>query len=77
MGQVYHLHDLLELLCRTERLLFCQFAISPSKNAHCSCIVCVRFSPTGSVVVMAERPRAKSESPGRVDDQRHPSSQVH
>ncbi|TSK53762.1 Zinc finger and BTB domain-containing protein 37 [Bagarius yarrelli] len=34
-----------------------------------------RFSPTGSVVVMAERPRAKSESPGRVDDQRHPSSQ--
>ncbi|XP_007240172.2 zinc finger and BTB domain-containing protein 37 [Astyanax mexicanus] len=34
-----------------------------------------RFSPTGSVVVMAERPRAKSESPGRVDDQRHPTSQ--
>lgn len=28
-------------------------------------------------MVMAERPRAKSESPGRVDDQRHPSSQVH
>ncbi|XP_047666247.1 zinc finger and BTB domain-containing protein 37 isoform X2 [Tachysurus fulvidraco] len=36
-----------------------------------------RFSPTGSVVVMAERQRAKSESPGRVDDQRHPTSQVH
>ncbi|XP_066504436.1 zinc finger and BTB domain-containing protein 37 isoform X2 [Hoplias malabaricus] len=35
-----------------------------------------RFSPTGSVVVMAERPRAKSESPGRVDDQRHPTSQA-
>ncbi|XP_026861240.2 zinc finger and BTB domain-containing protein 37 [Electrophorus electricus] len=34
-----------------------------------------RFSPTGSVVVMAERPRAKSESPGRVDDQRNPTSQ--
>ncbi|XP_039623150.1 zinc finger and BTB domain-containing protein 37 [Polypterus senegalus] len=33
-----------------------------------------RFSPTGSVV-MAERQRAKSESPGRVDDQRHPTSQ--
>ncbi|KAG9350828.1 hypothetical protein JZ751_024717, partial [Albula glossodonta] len=34
-----------------------------------------RFSPADSVVVMAERQRAKSESPGRVDDQRHPSSQ--
>ncbi|KAI7790909.1 zinc finger and BTB domain-containing protein 37 [Triplophysa rosa] len=34
-----------------------------------------RFSPTGSVVVMADRQRAKSESPGRVDDQRHPTSQ--
>ncbi|XP_031430790.1 zinc finger and BTB domain-containing protein 37-like isoform X1 [Clupea harengus] len=34
-----------------------------------------RFSPTGSVVVMAERQRAKSESPGRVYDQKHPSSQ--
>uniref|UniRef100_A0A4W5P1W4 Zinc finger and BTB domain containing 37 n=1 Tax=Hucho hucho TaxID=62062 RepID=A0A4W5P1W4_9TELE len=34
-----------------------------------------RFSPTGSVVVMAERPRAKSESPSRVDDQCHPNSQ--
>uniref|UniRef100_A0AAY4EUA3 Zinc finger and BTB domain-containing protein 37 n=1 Tax=Denticeps clupeoides TaxID=299321 RepID=A0AAY4EUA3_9TELE len=34
-----------------------------------------RFSPTGSVVVLAERQRAKSESPGRVSDQRHPTSQ--
>ncbi|XP_062412613.1 zinc finger and BTB domain-containing protein 37 isoform X2 [Sardina pilchardus] len=34
-----------------------------------------RFSPTGSVVVMAERQRAKSESPGRVYDQKHHSSQ--
>ncbi|KAK6484073.1 zinc finger and BTB domain-containing protein 37-like [Huso huso] len=34
-----------------------------------------RFSPTGSVVVMAERQRAKSESPGRMDDQRQPTSQ--
>ncbi|XP_051763733.1 zinc finger and BTB domain-containing protein 37 [Ctenopharyngodon idella] len=34
-----------------------------------------RFSPTGSVVVMADRQRAKSESPGRVDDQRLPTSQ--
>ncbi|XP_061095507.1 zinc finger and BTB domain-containing protein 37 [Conger conger] len=34
-----------------------------------------RFSPADSVVVMAERQRAKSESPGRVDDQRHPTSQ--
>ncbi|XP_036378246.1 zinc finger and BTB domain-containing protein 37 [Megalops cyprinoides] len=34
-----------------------------------------RFSPTDSVVVMADRQRAKSESPGRVDDQRHPTSQ--
>ncbi|KAM4628722.1 zinc finger and BTB domain-containing protein 37 isoform 2-T2 [Polymixia lowei] len=33
------------------------------------------FSPTGSVVVLAERQRAKSESPGRVDDPRQPSSQ--
>ncbi|TRY94401.1 hypothetical protein DNTS_027942 [Danionella cerebrum] len=35
-----------------------------------------RFSPTGSVVVMADRQRAKSESPARVDDQRHPTSQA-
>ncbi|KAJ7993258.1 hypothetical protein DPEC_G00270580 [Dallia pectoralis] len=34
-----------------------------------------RFSPTGSVVVMPERQRAKSESPSRADDQRHPNSQ--
>uniref|UniRef100_W5LVU9 Zinc finger and BTB domain containing 37 n=2 Tax=Lepisosteus oculatus TaxID=7918 RepID=W5LVU9_LEPOC len=34
-----------------------------------------RFSPTGSVVVVAERQRAKSESPWRVDDQRQPTSQ--
>ncbi|KAL2089646.1 hypothetical protein ACEWY4_014334 [Coilia grayii] len=34
-----------------------------------------RFSPTGSVVVTAERQRAKSESPGRVYDQKHPSLQ--
>ncbi|XP_062869444.1 zinc finger and BTB domain-containing protein 37 isoform X2 [Trichomycterus rosablanca] len=35
-----------------------------------------RFSPTGSVVVMTERQRAKSESPGQADDQRHPTSQI-
>lgn len=34
-----------------------------------------RFSPTGSVVVVAERQRAKSESPSRVDELRQPSSQ--
>uniref|UniRef100_UPI003AADA22A zinc finger and BTB domain-containing protein 37 n=1 Tax=Centroberyx gerrardi TaxID=166262 RepID=UPI003AADA22A len=34
-----------------------------------------RFSPTGSVVVLAERQRAKSESPSRMDDPRQPSSQ--
>uniref|UniRef100_A0A667YT53 Zinc finger and BTB domain containing 37 n=1 Tax=Myripristis murdjan TaxID=586833 RepID=A0A667YT53_9TELE len=34
-----------------------------------------RFSPTGSVVVLAERQRAKSESPSRADDLRQPSSQ--
>lgn len=34
-----------------------------------------RFSPTGSVVVMADRQRAKSESPGQVDDQHHSTSQ--
>ncbi|XP_037325107.2 zinc finger and BTB domain-containing protein 37 [Pungitius pungitius] len=34
-----------------------------------------RFSPTGSVVVLAERQRAKSESPGRADELRQPSSQ--
>ncbi|KAM6939400.1 zinc finger and BTB domain-containing protein 37 isoform 1-T1 [Lycodopsis pacificus] len=34
-----------------------------------------RFSPTGSVVVLAERQRAKSESPSRADELRQPSSQ--
>ncbi|XP_068175810.1 zinc finger and BTB domain-containing protein 37 [Antennarius striatus] len=34
-----------------------------------------RFSPTGSVVVLTERQRAKSESPSRADDLRQPSSQ--
>lgn len=38
--------------------------------------MCVRFSPTGSVVVLAERQRAKSESPNRPDELRQPSSQV-
>ncbi|KAG8003307.1 Zinc finger and BTB domain-containing protein 37 [Nibea albiflora] len=33
------------------------------------------FSPTGSVVVLAERQRAKSESPSRADELRQPSSQ--
>ncbi|XP_020514153.1 zinc finger and BTB domain-containing protein 37 [Labrus bergylta] len=33
-----------------------------------------RFSPTGSVVVVAERQRAKSESPSRTDELRQPSS---
>ncbi|XP_072295492.1 zinc finger and BTB domain-containing protein 37 [Eucyclogobius newberryi] len=35
-----------------------------------------RFSPTGSVVVLAERQRAKSESPNRADELRQPSSQA-
>uniref|UniRef100_A0A3B4B7E7 Uncharacterized protein n=1 Tax=Periophthalmus magnuspinnatus TaxID=409849 RepID=A0A3B4B7E7_9GOBI len=35
-----------------------------------------RFSPTGSVVVLADRQRAKSESPNRADELRQPSSQV-
>ncbi|XP_015245968.1 PREDICTED: zinc finger and BTB domain-containing protein 37 [Cyprinodon variegatus] len=34
-----------------------------------------RFSPTGSVVVLTERQRAKSESPNRADELRQPSSQ--
>ncbi|XP_047444013.1 zinc finger and BTB domain-containing protein 37 [Mugil cephalus] len=34
-----------------------------------------RFSPTGSVVVLTERQRAKSESPNRADDLRQPGSQ--
>uniref|UniRef100_A0A673B2N8 Zinc finger and BTB domain containing 37 n=1 Tax=Sphaeramia orbicularis TaxID=375764 RepID=A0A673B2N8_9TELE len=34
-----------------------------------------RFSPTGSVVVLSDRQRAKSESPSRVDELRQPSSQ--
>ncbi|CAL9696019.1 unnamed protein product [Knipowitschia caucasica] len=34
-----------------------------------------RFSPTGSVVVLADRQRAKSESPNRADELRQPSSQ--
>uniref|UniRef100_H3BX98 Zinc finger and BTB domain containing 37 n=1 Tax=Tetraodon nigroviridis TaxID=99883 RepID=H3BX98_TETNG len=33
------------------------------------------FSPTGSVVVVTERQRAKSESPNQADDPRQPSSQ--
>lgn len=38
--------------------------------------LCARFSPTGSVVVVTERQRAKSESPNRADELRQPSSQV-
>ncbi|CAF90487.1 unnamed protein product [Tetraodon nigroviridis] len=38
--------------------------------------LCGRFSPTGSVVVVTERQRAKSESPNQADDPRQPSSQV-
>ncbi|KAK1896616.1 Zinc finger and BTB domain containing protein 37 [Dissostichus eleginoides] len=34
-----------------------------------------RFSPTGSVVVLAERQRAKSESPSRADDLRPPQGE--
>ncbi|XP_078100647.1 LOW QUALITY PROTEIN: zinc finger and BTB domain-containing protein 37 [Sander vitreus] len=34
-----------------------------------------RFSPSGSVVVLSERQRAKSESPSRADDLRQPNSQ--
>ncbi|KAK5870406.1 hypothetical protein PBY51_025042 [Eleginops maclovinus] len=34
-----------------------------------------RFSPTGSVVVIAERQRAKSESPSRADDLRQPQGE--
>ncbi|XP_030061695.1 zinc finger and BTB domain-containing protein 37 isoform X1 [Microcaecilia unicolor] len=34
-----------------------------------------RFSPSGSVVTMTERHRAKSESPGRMDELKQPSSQ--
>ncbi|XP_061884765.1 zinc finger and BTB domain-containing protein 37-like isoform X1 [Entelurus aequoreus] len=34
-----------------------------------------RFSPTGSVLVLADHPRAKSESPSRTDDPGHASSQ--
>lgn len=33
-----------------------------------------RFSPTGNAVIMTERQRAKSESPGRVDDMHHPTT---
>ncbi|KAM7012224.1 zinc finger and BTB domain-containing protein 37 [Tautogolabrus adspersus] len=33
-----------------------------------------RFSPTGSVVIVAERQRAKSESPSRADELRQPGS---
>uniref|UniRef100_A0A3Q2NRX8 Zinc finger and BTB domain containing 37 n=1 Tax=Fundulus heteroclitus TaxID=8078 RepID=A0A3Q2NRX8_FUNHE len=39
------------------------------------CFLCDRFSPTGSVVVLSERQRAKSESPSRADELRQPSSQ--
>lgn len=35
-----------------------------------------RFSPSGSVVSMTERYRARSESPGRVDEPKQLSSQV-
>ncbi|ELW62478.1 Aspartyl-tRNA synthetase, mitochondrial [Tupaia chinensis] len=35
-----------------------------------------RFSPSGSVVPLMERHRARSESPGRMDEPKQPSSQV-
>ncbi|XP_003474739.1 zinc finger and BTB domain-containing protein 37 isoform X5 [Cavia porcellus] len=35
-----------------------------------------RFSPSGSVVAQTERYRARSESPGRMDEPKQPSSQV-
>ncbi|XP_055964568.1 zinc finger and BTB domain-containing protein 37 [Sorex fumeus] len=35
-----------------------------------------RFSPSGSVVTLTERHRARSESPGRMDEPKQPCSQV-
>lgn len=35
-----------------------------------------RFSPSGSMVAVTERYRSKSESPGRMDEPKQPSSQV-
>nr|XP_020826130.1 zinc finger and BTB domain-containing protein 37 isoform X2 [Phascolarctos cinereus] len=35
-----------------------------------------RFSPSGSVVTLTERHRARSESPGRMDEPKQPNSQV-
>ncbi|XP_023668940.1 zinc finger and BTB domain-containing protein 37 [Paramormyrops kingsleyae] len=51
---------------------------SGSRNSHqptSSLRETERFSPTGSVAEKAERHRAKAESPGRGDDQSHPTSQ--
>jgi len=35
-----------------------------------------RFSPSGSMVAVTERYRSKSESPGRMDEPKQPTSQV-
>lgn len=48
-------------------LLFYQSPLCSSSN---------RFSPSGSVVPLTERHRARSESPGRMDEPKQPSSQV-
>lgn len=56
-------------------------------SKHCSDLMAIknsiytlppphRFSPSGSMVAVTERYRSKSESPGRMDEPKQPSSQV-
>lgn len=48
----------------------------PVKNSICTLPPPHRFSPSGSMVAVTERYRSKSESPGRMDEPKQPSSQV-
>lgn len=50
--------------------------LMPIKNSIYALPPPHRFSPSGSMVAVTERYRSKSESPGRMDEPKQPSSQV-
>lgn len=50
--------------------------LMPIKNSVYTLPPPHRFSPSGSMVAVTERYRSKSESPGRMDEPKQPSSQV-
>lgn len=50
--------------------------VLPIKNSISALPPPHRFSPSGSMVAVTERYRSKSESPGRMDEPKQPSSQV-